>query len=231
MAQKILIVEDEANIAQLLHLYLEKEGYETQIAPDGGKAVELFRSFVPDLVLLDIMLPVMDGWSVLNKIRAESKTPVIMLTAKGETNDRVTGLEQGADDYIVKPFETKEVLARIRAVLRRTLGSEEEGSGGKKLIFDKLVINLEAYELMVDGKRIDTPPKELELLYHLASAPNRVFTRNQLLDEVWGFDYFGDSRTVDVHIKRLREKLEGISEQWSLKTVWGVGYKFEVTTA
>ena len=228
MPQKILIVEDEANIAQLLHLYLEKEGYETQIAPDGGKAVELFRAFAPDLVLLDIMLPVMDGWSVLAKIRSESKTPVIMLTAKGETTDRVTGLEQGADDYIVKPFETKEVLARIRAVLRRTLG-EEEASGEKRLSFDKLVINLDSYELMVDGKRIDTPPKELELLYHLASAPNRVFTRNQLLDEVWGFDYFGDSRTVDVHIKRLREKLEDVSEKWSLKTVWGVGYKFEVT--
>ncbi len=229
MPQKILIVEDEANIAQLLHLYLEKEGYETQIAPDGGKAVELFRSFIPDLVLLDIMLPVMDGWSVLTKIRSESKTPVIMLTAKGETTDRITGLEQGADDYIVKPFETKEVLARIRAVLRRTLGGEEETGGEKRLTFDKLVINLDAYELMVDGKRVDTPPKELELLYHLASAPNRVFTRNQLLDEVWGFDYFGDSRTVDVHIKRLREKLENVSEKWSLKTVWGVGYKFEVT--
>ena len=227
MAQKILIVEDEQNIAQLLNLYLEKEGYEAQIASDGGKAVELFRSFAPDLVLLDIMLPVMDGWAVLSRIRAESKTPVIMLTAKGETNDRVTGLEQGADDYIVKPFETKEVLARIRAVLRRT--GADEAQGGKRLSFDKLVINLDAYELLVDGKRTDTPPKELELLYHLASAPNRVFTRNQLLDEVWGFDYFGDSRTVDVHIKRLREKLEGVSNQWSLKTVWGVGYKFEVT--
>ncbi len=228
MAQKILIVEDDANIAQLLHLYLEKEGFETQIAANGGKGVELFRSFQPDLVLLDIMLPVMDGWSVLGKIRSESKTPVIMLTAKGETDDKITGLEQGADDYIVKPFETKEVLARIRAVLRRTVGEGENG-GGRKLSFDKLTINLEAYELLVDGKRIDTPPKELELLYHLASAPNRVFTRNQLLDEVWGFDYFGDSRTVDVHIKRLREKLEGVSTQWSLKTVWGVGYKFEVT--
>ena len=227
MAQKILIVEDELNIAQLLQLYLEKEGFETQIAPNGGKAVELFRSFAPDLVLLDIMLPVMDGWSVLKRIRAESKTPVIMLTAKGETDDRVTGLEQGADDYIVKPFETKEVLARIRAVLRRTQG-EGELTGERKLSFDKLVINLDAYELIVDGKKIDTPPKELELLFHLASAPNRVFTRNQLLDEVWGFDYFGDSRTVDVHIKRLREKLEGVSDQWSLKTVWGVGYKFEV---
>lgn len=230
MAQKILIVEDEVNIAELLHLYLEKEGYETQIAPDGGKAVELFRSFAPDLVLLDIMLPVMDGWSVLKKIRAESKAPVIMLTAKGETVDKVTGLEQGADDYVVKPFETKEVLARIHAVLRR-VGGEHKGGGEKKLSFDKLVINLDAYELLVDGRRVDTPPKELELLYHLASAPNRVFTRNQLLDEVWGFDYFGDSRTVDVHIKRLREKLEGVSGQWSLKTVWGVGYKFEVGAA
>ena len=228
MAQKILIVEDDSNIAQLLHLYLEKEGYDIQIAPDGGKAVELFRSFGPDLVLLDIMLPVMDGWSVLKKIRAESKTPVIMLTAKGETSDKVTGLEEGADDYIVKPFETKEVLARIHAVLRRTVG-EEDAAGEKKLSFDKLTINLDAYELLVDGKRVDTPPKELELLYHLASSPNRVFTRNQLLDEGWGFDYFGDSRTVDVHIKRLREKLEDVSGKWSLKTVWGVGYKFEVT--
>lgn len=226
MAQKILIVEDDGNIAQLLHLYLEKEGYETQIADNGGKGVEIFRSFQPDLVLLDIMLPVMDGWSVLKKIRSESKTPVIMLTAKGETSDRVTGLEEGADDYIVKPFETKEVLARIHAVLRRTAGEGESG-GEKKLSFDKLTINLDSYELIVDGKRIDTPPKELELLFHLASAPNRVFTRNQLLDEVWGFDYFGDSRTVDVHIKRLREKLEGVSDKWSLKTVWGVGYKFE----
>ncbi len=187
MAQKILIVEDEENIAQLLHLYLEKEGFETAIAPDGGKAVELFRSFAPSLVLLDIMLPVMDGWSVLKKIREESKTPVIMLTAKGETGDKVTGLEQGADDYIVKPFETKEVLARIHAVLRRTQDGEEV-TGEKKLSFDKLTINLDAYELLVDGKRVDTPPKELELLYHLASSPNRVFTRNQLLDEGWGFE-------------------------------------------
>lgn len=226
MPRKILIVEDDGNIAQLLHLYLEKEGYETQVADNGGKAVELFRSFGPDLVLLDIMLPVMDGWSVLKKIRSESKTPVIMLTAKGETSDRVTGLEEGADDYIVKPFETKEVLARIRAVLRRT-SEDRESAGEKKLSFDKLTINLDAYELTVNGKRVDTPPKELELLYHLAASPNRVFTRNQLLDEVWGFDYFGDSRTVDVHIKRLREKLEGVSDRWSLKTVWGVGYKFE----
>ena len=228
MARKVLIVEDENNIAELLHLYLEKEGFETAVASDGGKGVELFRSFRPDLVLLDIMLPVMDGWSVCRKIREEGNTPIIMLTAKGETSDKVSGLEMGADDYIVKPFEMKEVLARIHAVLRR-FGGEDGECSGKCLSFDKLSINLDSYELIVDGKRVDTPPKELELLYHLAASPNRVFTRNQLLDEVWGFDYFGDSRTVDVHVKRLREKLEGVSQRWSLKTVWGVGYKFEVT--
>ena len=226
MARKVLIVEDDTNIAELLHLYLEKEGFTTAVASDGGTGVELFRSFLPDLVLLDLMLPVMDGWSVCKKIREESKTPIIMLTAKGETMDKVSGLEMGADDYIVKPFEMKEVIARIHAVLRRFSKEEETG---KCLSFDKLSINLDSYELTVDGKRIDTPPKELELLYHLAAAPNRVYTRNQLLDEVWGFDYFGDSRTVDVHIKRLREKLEGISDKWCLKTVWGVGYKFEVS--
>ena len=188
---------------------------------------EEFRVWEPGLVLLDIMLPVMDGWAVCRKIRETSKTPIIMMTAKGQTEDKVNGLEMGADDYIVKPFEMKEVLARIHAVLRR-FGDGGDSGAEKKLTFDKLVINLDSYELLVDGKRVDTPPKEMELLYHLASAPNRVFTRNQLLDEVWGFDYFGDSRTVDVHIKRLREKLEGVSDQWSLKTVWGVGYKFEV---
>ena len=225
MAKKVLIVEDDGNIAELLHLYLEKEGFETQVAGDGGKGVELFRSFQPDLVLLDIMLPVMDGWAVLKKIREHDKTPVIMLTAKGETEDKVSGLEMGADDYIVKPFEVKELLARVHAVLRRT--GDDGKPKSKKLTFDKLVINLDSYELIVDGKKIDTPPKEMELLYHLAATPNRVYTRNQLLDEVWGFDYFGDSRTVDVHIKRLREKLEGVSDKWALKTVWGVGYKFE----
>ena len=228
MPKKVLIVEDENNIAELLHLYLEKEGFDTAVAKDGGKAVELFRSFEPDLVLLDIMLPVLDGWSVLKKIRSESKTPIIMLTAKGEVQDKVTGLEQGADDYVVKPFEMKEVLARIHAVLRRTSDGTEEPAVEKSLSFDNLTINLDSYELLVADQRVDTPPKELELLFHLASSPNRVFTRNQLLDEVWGFDYFGDSRTVDVHIKRLREKLEGVSDQWRLKTVWGVGYKFEL---
>ena len=226
MAQKVLIVEDDNNIAELLHLYLEKEGYKTQVSRDGGTAVEQFHAFQPDLVLLDLMLPVLDGWAVLKKIRESAKTPVIMLTAKGETTDKVSGLEMGADDYIVKPFVMKEVLARIHAVMRRVGGDEEPKA--KKLAFDKLVINLDSYELLVDGQRVDTPPKELELLFHLASSPNRVFTRNQLLDEVWGFDYFGDSRTVDVHIKRLREKLEEVSDQWRLKTVWGVGYKFEV---
>ena len=229
MGRNILVVEDDRNICDLIHMYLVKEGFDVRIAGDGGKAIEEFQKQVPDLILLDIMLPVMDGWSVCAKIRETSKVPIIMLTAKGEVFDRIQGLEMGADDYVVKPFEMKEVLARIHAVLRR-FGGEEEGSGEKKLTFDKLVINLDSYELLVDGKRVDTPPKELELLYHLAASPNRVFTRNQLLDEVWGFDYFGDSRTVDVHIKRLREKLEGVSEQWSLKTVWGVGYKFEVVS-
>ena len=226
MARKVLIVEDDHNIADLLRLYLEKEGYEVAIAPDGVKGVERFRSEQPDLVLLDVMLPGMDGWAVCRSIRAESKTPIIMLTAKSETEDKVYGLKQGADDYITKPFEMKEVLARIEAVLRRS-GMEPE-KGGRRLTFDKLIIDMEAFELTVDGKKLSIPPKEMELLFHLASSPNRVYTRNQLLDEVWGFDYFGDSRTVDVHVKRLREKLEGVSENWSLKTVWGVGYKFEV---
>ncbi len=197
------------------------------MASDGGAGLEQFRQHHPDSVLLDVMMPVMDGWEVCRAIRqTDKKTPIIMLTAKGETTDKVSGLKMGADDYITKPFEMKEVLARIEAVLRRTGGEEE--SSERRLVFDKLIIDLDAFELIVDGKRVDTPPKEMELLYHLASSPNRVYTRNQLLDEVWGFDYFGDSRTVDVHIKRLREKLEGVSDQWTLKTVWGVGYKFEV---
>ena len=229
MAKSVLIVEDDHHIADLLRLYLEKEGYLTAIAPDGGAGVEMFRRIQPDLVLLDVMLPVLDGWGVLRTIRQDSKVPVIMLTAKGELNDKVSGLKMGADDYITKPFEMKEVLARIEAVLRRGSCGEDAGQQtSKRLSYDKLVVDLDAFELIVDGKKVDTPPKEMELLFHLASSPNRVYTRNQLLDEVWGFDYFGDSRTVDVHIKRLREKLEGISEQWSLKTVWGVGYKFEL---
>ena len=225
MSQKIVVVEDDINIAELLRLYLEKDGFEVRIAHDGGEGLRLAEEEKPDLVMLDIMLPVMDGWQVCRQLRKNSKVPIIMLTAKGETEDKVSGLEMGADDYIVKPFEVKELLARIHAVLRRT--GEELPQQGKKLTYDKLVINLDSYELIVDGKKIDTPPKEMELLYHLAATPNRVYTRNQLLDEVWGFDYFGDSRTVDVHIKRLREKLEGVSDKWTLKTVWGVGYKFE----
>ena len=225
MARRILAVEDDRNISDLIRMYLEKEGFEVTAAFDGGTAVEKFKEIQPDLVLLDIMLPVMDGWAVCQKIREMSKTPIIMLTAKSEVFDKVTGLEMGADDYIVKPFEMKELIARINAVLRRT---EIPTDTRKRLVFDKLIIDLDSYELIVDGKKVDTPPKELELLYHLASTPNRVYTRNQLLDEVWGFDYFGDSRTVDVHIKRLREKVENVSDQWALKTVWGVGYKFEV---
>ena len=226
MAKTVLIVEDDRNIADLLRLYLEKEGYTVVIAPDGMRGVEQFRTVHPSLVLLDVMLPGLDGWGVCRAIRAESQTPIIMLTAKSETEDKVNGLKQGADDYITKPFEMKEVLARIEAVLGRS-GIEPEKSR-RRLEFDKLVIDMDAFELTVDGKKVPTPPKEMELLYHLASTPNRVYTRNQLLDEVWGFDYFGDTRTVDVHIKRLREKLEGVSDQWDLKTVWSVGYKFEV---
>jgi len=226
MSKKALIVEDDGNIAELLRLYLEKDGFDVIIASDGGTGVRLALSESPDVILLDIMLPVLDGWQVCRKVRETSRVPIIMLTAKGETFDKVNGLDMGADDYIVKPFEVKELLARIHAVMRRT--EPEEKSGEKKLSFDKLIINLDSYELIVDGKKVETPPKEMELLFHLASAPNRVYTRNQLLDEVWGFDYFGDSRTVDVHVKRLREKLEGVSELWTLKTVWGVGYKFEL---
>ena len=225
MARNILVVEDDRNVSELIRIYMEKVGFEVRSANDGGKAIEEFEKQAPDLVLLDIMLPVMDGWAVCSKIRETSKVPIIMLTAKSEVNDRITGLEMGADDYIIKPFEMKELMARINAVLRR---SEIPDDTKKRLVFDKLIIDLDSYELIVDGKKIDTPPKELELLYHLASTPNRVYTRNQLLDEVWGFDYFGDSRTVDVHIKRLREKVENVSDQWALKTVWGVGYKFEV---
>ena len=227
MAKKVLVVEDDGNIAELLRLYLEKDGFEVFHAGDGGAGIRMAQELTPDLILLDIMLPVVDGWVVCSEIRKTSKSPIIMLTAKGETSDKITGLEMGADDYVTKPFEVKELMARIHAVMRRVDG-EAAPVTEKKLIFDRLVINLDSYELVVDGRRMEIPPKEMELLYHLASSPNRVFTRNQLLDEVWGFDYFGDSRTVDVHIKRLREKLEGVSDKWCLKTVWGVGYKFEL---
>ncbi len=228
MSNKILVVDDDLNICELLKLYLENEGYTAYVANDGQAAVDMFNEKSPDLVLLDIMLPKMDGWQVCREIRKTSSVPIIMLTAKGETFDKVLGLELGADDYVTKPFDSKEVMARIKAVLRRAKGEGENGASEKKIVkYDKLEINIENYELKVDGKVIDTPPKELELIYHFASNPNRVYTRDQLLDEVWGFDYYGDSRTVDVHVKRLREKLEGVSDKWSLKTVWGVGYKFE----
>ena len=217
---KILVVDDELNICELLKLYLENEGYTVFTANDGQAAVTAFQQKAPDLVLLDIMLPKMDGWQVCREIRKTSSAPIIMLTAKGETFDKVLGLELGAD--------AKEVVARVKAVLRRTQGKNDNAEESKKVVtYDKLEINIANYELKVNGVQIDTPPKELELIYHFASNPNRVFTRDQLLDEVWGFEFYGDSRTVDVHVKRLREKLEGVSDKWELKTVWGVGYKFE----
>lgn len=223
---KILVVDDDLNICELLRLYIEKEGFSVVTANDGVEALKLFEKESPELIMLDIMLPGLDGWQVCREVRKTSQCPIIMLTAKGEVFDKVLGLELGADDYVVKPFEAKEVVARIRAVLRRTGKSDD--SEVKEVKWDKLSINLTNYELKVDGVQVDTPPKEMELLFHLASNPNRVFTRDQLLDEVWGFDYYGDSRTVDVHVKRLREKIDGVSEKWELKTVWGVGYKFEV---
>lgn len=224
--EKILVVDDDTNICELLRLYLEKEGYVVKIVNDGVSAINAFKQENPDLTLLDIMIPKLDGWQVCREIRKFSDKPIIMLTAKGETFDKVLGLELGADDYVTKPFDTKEVVARIKAVLRRTAPASDT-SDVKEVNYDKLSINLTNYEMKVNGVSVDTPPKELELIYHLASNPNRVFTRDQLLDEVWGFDYYGDSRTVDVHIKRLREKIEGVSDKWELKTVWSVGYKFE----
>lgn len=228
MQHKILIVDDDENICELLRLYLEKDGYETIVANDGVQAVKCATTMSPDLILLDIMLPKLDGWQVCREIRKTSEVPIIMLTAKSETFDKILGLELGADDYVIKPFDTKEVVARIKAVLRRSNDNDKQNQVDE-VRYDKLRINLTNYELVVNGVRIDTPPKELELIYHLASNPNRVYTRDQLLDEVWGFDYYGDSRTVDVHVKRLREKLENVSTEWNLKTVWGVGYKFEIT--
>ena len=226
MGRDILVVEDDYNISNLIYMYLAKDGFDVRLASDGARAIEEFRKKAPDLIVLDIMLPVMDGWAVCARIRETSRVPIIMLTAKSELFDRIHGLEMGADDYVVKPFEMKELIARINAVLRR---SEIPNDTSKTLSYDKLRIDLDAYELIVDGRKVDTPPKELELLYHLASTPNKVYTRNQLLDDVWGFDYFGDTRTVDVHIKRLRDKVDNVSSQWALRTVWGVGYKFEFT--
>ncbi len=223
MSKKILIVEDDDNIRELLRLYLEREGFEISEAENGAVGLSTWKAQNPDMMLLDVMMPVMDGWQVCKEIRASGSTmPIIMITAKGETMDKVSGLELGADDYIVKPLEMREVIARVRAVFRRFAGDDTG-----KLTFDKLTIDKQAYDLVINGKRVDAPPKEIELLYFLAQSPNRVFTRAQLLDDVWGFDYYGDTRTVDVHVKRLREKLEGVSDKWELKTVWGVGYKFE----
>lgn len=225
--EKVLIVDDDKNICDLLRVYLEKEGYSTIISNEGNEAMVKFNSLNPDIVLLDIMLPGMDGWQICKEIRKASDTPIIMLTAKSEIFDKVLGLELGADDYIVKPFDTKEVLARIKAVARRS-GKLPKPVEMQEVHYDKLSINLTRYVLKAGGKVIYAPPKEIELLFYLASNPNRVFTRDQLLDEIWGFDYYGDSRTIDVHIKRLRGKLCGISKQWELTTVWGVGYKFEL---
>ena len=223
--EKILIVDDDKNICDLLRMYLEKEGYEVIMEHNGVDAVNTFNTENPDLVLLDIMLPQLDGWQVCREIRKISDRPIIMVTAKDETFDKVLGLELGADDYVTKPFDTKEIVARIKAVLRRVTATKSDDK--KEVRYDKLVINLSNYDMKVNGVSVDTPPKELELIYHLASNPDRVFTRDQLLDDVWGFDYYGDSRTVDVHIKRLRDKLKGVSDEWELRTIWSVGYKFE----
>lgn len=224
---KVLVVDDDINIVKLIKLYLEKEDYEVCTAHNGKNALDVFRLEKPSIVILDIMMPEMDGNQVCREIRKSSDVPIIMLTAKGETFDKVLSLELGADDYMVKPFEPKELVARIKAILRRS-ETKSEYNNDECVVFDKLEVNISNYDLKIDGKILEIPPKELELLYFLASNPNRVFTREQLLEEVWGFDYFGDSRTVDVHIKRLREKLEGVEANWQLKTVWGVGYKFEV---
>ena len=222
---KILIADDDSNICELLRLYLEKDGYDVVIAQNGMEALDLFARENPDMILLDVMMPELDGWQVCREVRKKSDCPIIMITAKSEVFDKVLGLELGADDYVVKPFDSKEVVARVKAVLRRAAPDRREM---REVSYDNLYINMENYELRVRGQQVATPPKEMELIFHLASHPNRVYTRDQLLDEVWGFEYFGDSRTVDVHVKRLREKLDGVSPSWELKTVWGVGYKFEV---
>ena len=224
---KLLIVDDDPNICEMLRVYFENEGYRVKTAADGLEGVQFFKFYEPDLVLLDIMMPKKDGWQVCREIREISPKPVIMVTARGETFDKVLGLELGADDFVVKPFDMKELSARIKAVLRR-YNAHSKASDEEVVRFENIEISLQKYELKLRGKAIDIPPKELELLYFLASNCNRVFTRDQLLDKVWGFDYLGDSRTVDVHVKRLREKIEGVSDKWSLKTVWGVGYKFEI---
>ena len=228
MDTKLLIVDDDVNICDMMRLYFENEGYKVKTANDGVEGVNSFKIYEPDLVLLDIMMPKKDGWQVCREIREISSKPVIMITAKGEVFDKVLGLELGADDFVVKPFDMKELSARIKAILRR-YSAHAKVDDDEVVRFENMEISLQRYELKLSGKSVDIPPKELELLYFLSSNCNRVFTRDQLLDKVWGFDYLGDSRTVDVHVKRLREKLEGVSDKWSLKTVWGVGYKFEAS--
>ncbi len=218
----ILVIDDDRNILAIIEMYLKKEGYDVVTCERGDTAMEAFRRAAPSLVVLDVMLPGMDGWEVLAKLREESSVPVIMLTAKGDTTDRIQGLDLGADDYMAKPFEAKELIARIKAVMRRSGSAEEE----KCVTFPNLSISLDNYSVTLDGKQVEMPPKEIELLYFLAARPGKVFTREQLLEQVWGFDFFGDSRTVDVHVKRIREKL-GERSEWQIKTVWGVGYKFE----
>ena len=229
--QKILIVDDDNYIAELISLYLEKEMFETKIAEDGEKALELFESFQPNLILLDLMLPGKDGYQVCREVRAKKDTPIIMLSAKGETFDKVLGLELGADDYIIKPFDSKEMVARVKAVLRRYRATPEVQTpvavGAKVAEYPNLIVNRTNYSVIYNGKELVMPPKELELLYFLASQPNQVFTREQLLDHIWGYEYVGDTRTVDVHIKRLREKIKD-QDNWAIRTVWGIGYKFEV---
>ena len=226
--KKILVVDDDQNICELLRLYLEKDGFETVVANDGGQALQLAQIHNPDLILLDIMLPVLDGWQVCREIRKTSNVPIIMLTAKGETFDKVLGLELGADDYMIKPFDSKELVARVRAVLRRFQVKQPAPSSSEKCVaYPDLTVNLTNYAVTYMGRQVDMPPKELELLYFLAASPNQVFTREQLLDHIWGYEYIGDTRTVDVHIKRLREKIKD-NPHWSIATVWGIGYKFEV---
>ena len=227
MDTKILVVDDDSNISELLKVYFTNEGYEVKTASDGVEGLSFFKMYEPDIVLLDIMLPKKDGWQVCREIREMSSKPIIMITAKGEVFDKVLGLELGADDFLVKPFDMKELSARVKAVLRRYQAHNNQDDD-EVVKFENIEISRQKYELKLKGKSVDIPPKELELLYFLASNYNRVFTRDQLLDKVWGFDYLGDSRTVDVHVKRLREKLEGASDKWILKTVWGVGYKFEL---
>lgn len=226
---KVLIIDSDRNICELLRICLEKEGYSALVANDGEEGLAQFSALKPDIILLETLLPSVDGWQICREVRKKSDIPLIYITSKSEVFDKVLGLQLGADDYIVKPFDVKEVIARVKAVLRRT-GCSKPESDLKELHFDGLDINMTRYELTVRGEAVQTPPKELELLYHLASHPNTVFNRNQLLDEVWGYDYYGSSRTIDVHIKRLRKKIDGVSPQWNLRTVWSVGYKFELNS-